>query len=92
MIKSFRHKGLEVFYKTGNIKGIQAQHAVKIRHILTLLDVATGPEALNLPAFRLHSLKGNLKNHWSIYVNGNWRITFRFIGIDVELVNYQDYH
>ncbi len=60
--------------------------------ILTALDVAIAPSDLGLPGFKLHRLKGELKDHWSIWVNGNWRVTFRFVGIDIELVDYQDYH
>jgi proteic killer suppression protein len=59
---------------------------------LAALNVAGGPGELYLPMFRLHPLKGGLKAHWSITVNANWRITFRFIGPDIELVDYQDYH
>ncbi|CDZ37588.1 Plasmid maintenance system killer [Neorhizobium galegae bv. officinalis] len=92
MIVSFRHKGLEAFYRSGMTKGIQAAHSAKLGRILGLLDVAVSSKDLNLPGFKLHPLKGNLKGHWSIWVNGNWRVTFRFVGADVELVNYQDYH
>ncbi|CDZ51426.1 type II toxin-antitoxin system RelE/ParE family toxin [Neorhizobium galegae] len=92
MIVSFRHKGLEAFYRSGTTKGIQAAHSAKLGRILGLLDVAVSSEDLNLPGFKLHPLKGNLKGHWSIWVNGNWRVTFRFAGADVELVDYQDYH
>ena len=92
MIIDFRHKGLEIFYRTGSKRGIQAAHADKLGMILAMLDVATQPQELNLPALRLHALKGELKGHWSVWVNGNWRVTFRFVGVDVELVNYQDYH
>ncbi|MDR1227929.1 MAG: type II toxin-antitoxin system RelE/ParE family toxin [Azoarcus sp.] len=92
MITGFRHKGLEVFYKTGATKGIQAAHVAKLGRILGALDVAAGPEDLNLPSFRLHLLKGDLKGFWSIMVNGNWRVIFRFAGADVELVDYLDYH
>ncbi|MGE4262214.1 type II toxin-antitoxin system RelE/ParE family toxin [Shewanella sp.] len=92
MIISFRHKGLEAFYRTGTVRGIQSAHAAKLRRVLALLDVATAPTDLNIPAFRLHQLKGDLEGYWSIAVNGNWRITFRFVGVDVELVNYVDYH
>jgi proteic killer suppression protein len=60
--------------------------------ILSLLDVAQSPDDLAIPSFRTHPLKGDLAGHWSIWVNGNWRITFRFIEIDVELVDYQDSH
>lgn len=92
MIISFRHKGLETLYRTGGIKGIQIAHASKLRRILSALDSAISPEELMLPGYRLHPLKGEMKGYWSIWVNGNWRITFRFIGADVELVDYQDYH
>ena len=92
MIISFRHKGLEAFYRTGTTRGIQTAHADKLGRILSMLDVANAPGDLNLPGFRLHPLKGNMKGHWSIWVNGNWRVTFRFVEADVELVDYQDYH
>ncbi|ANH04090.1 type II toxin-antitoxin system RelE/ParE family toxin [Shinella sp. HZN7] len=92
MIVSFRHKGLELFYASGSTKGIQASHAAKLGRILGLLDVASAPADVNLPGFRLHPLKGTMKGHWLVWVNGNWRVTFRFVGTDVELVDYQDYH
>jgi toxin HigB-1 len=92
MITSFRHKGLEAFYVTGSMRGIQAAHAAKLARILAALDAAAEPEELSLPAFRLHPLKGRLKGHWAIWVSGNWRVTFRFRGADVELVDYLDYH
>jgi len=92
MIKSFIHKGLERFYNTGSQAGIQAQHANKLRRILIRLDVATCPDDLDLPGFRLHELKGNRKGIWSITVQANWRVTFRFINADIEIVNYEDYH
>jgi proteic killer suppression protein len=92
MIIGFRHKGLEIFYRTGSQRGIQAAHAKKLQIILAMLDVAKEPRDIDLPALRLHPLKGDLKGHWSVWVNGNWRVTFRFDGPDVELVDYQDYH
>jgi proteic killer suppression protein len=92
MIIGFRHKGLEAFYRNGSRRGIQAAHAKKLGMILAMLDVAKEPQDLNQSALRLHPLKGDLKSHWSIWVNGNWRVTFRFAGADVELVDYQDYH
>ena len=92
MIVSFRHKGLQVFYETGSMRGINAAHATKLARILSALDVANSPVDLNLPAYRLHPLKGELSGFWSIWVNGNWRIIFRFDGLDVELVDYLDYH
>lgn len=92
MIVSFRHKGLEAFYRLGTTKGIQSAHAAKLARILTLLDVASNADDINLPGLKLHPLKGDMKGHWSMWVNGNWRVTFRFIENDVELVDYQDYH
>lgn len=92
MIISFRHKGLETFYTTGSVRGIQTAHAAKLGRILQVLDAASTPEGVDLPGYRLHLLKGNLKGFWSVTVNGNWRVIFRFEGADVELVDYLDYH
>lgn len=92
MITSFRHKGLQAFYDTGTTRGIQAAHSAKLKRILQMLDAATEPGGMDIPGFRLHPLKGKLKGHWSVFVNGNWRVTFRFMGADAELVDYQDYH
>lgn len=89
---SFRHKGLEALYRTGSKKGVQPAHASKLVRILGVLDVAQSAADLAIPGFRTHELKGDLAGYWSIWVNGNWRVTFRFIGQDVELVDYQDYH
>ncbi len=92
MIISFQHKGLRKFYETGSKQGIIAKHETKLQMILAALDIAESAEELNLPAFSLHSLKGNLQDYWSIKVNGNWRVIFRFTGNDVELLDYLDYH
>ncbi len=92
MIVNFCHKGLEVFFRTGSKAGIQPHHATKLRLILTMLDNAKRPEDMNAPGWHLHSLTGNLVGHWSVRINGNWRVTFRFEGEHAELVDYQDYH
>jgi proteic killer suppression protein len=92
MIISFTHKGLKRFYTSGSKAGIQAEHADKIKRLLTSLDSAVCPDDMNLPSYSLHELKGNKAGIWSVTVRANWRITFRFIGIDIELVNYEDYH
>lgn len=92
MIKSFRHKGLETFFRTGSKAGIQPAHAGKLRRILGVLDQASQPEQMNLPGFKLHPLGEDLEGFWSVWVNGNWRVIFRFEGEDAELVNYLDYH
>lgn len=92
MIKSFRHKGLETYFRSGSKAGIQPHHADRLRVQLTMLDNARKPEDMNAPGWRLHSLSGDLAGHYSITVNGNWRVTFRFEGCDAILVDYQDYH
>lgn len=92
MIKSFKHKGLKRFFETGSKRGIQASHESKLQLILTALDNAELLEDLNIPAFRLHTLSGRGQNIYSVWVNGNWRITFRFIKSNAEIVNYEDYH
>ena len=92
MIRTFRHAGLEAFYRTGSKAGIQPHHGAKLRILLTALDAAKGPQDMNAPAWRLHPLTGNLAGHWAAWGNGNWRMTFLFAGEDAELVDYQDYH
>ena len=92
MIKSFKHKGLEKFFLTGSTKGIQAIHKKKLSYILNYLDEAEIIEDLDLPAFRLHKLQGDMKDLYSITVQANWRITFEFINGNAYIVNYQDYH
>jgi proteic killer suppression protein len=74
------------------MRGVQAAHASKLNRILTVLDQASSPTELTQPDLRLHPLKGARQNFWSVWVNGNWRVTFRFLGSDVELVDYEDYH
>ena len=93
MIKSFRHKGLQRFYLTGSTAGIQAVHAGRIRVQLAALAAANHVDDLKpAPGWRLHALKGGLKNHYAMTVSGNWRLTFCFVGEDIELLDYVDYH
>ena len=92
MILSFKHKGLERFYKSGKKSGIQARHAKRLQLILGRLNASTSPEDMNLPGLYLHQLSGNRSKFWSVRVSGNWRVTFRFNGVDAELVDYEDYH
>ena len=92
MIKSFAHKGLEEFFETGSKKGIQPDHAPKLGRMLDRLDASTNPTDMNLPGYRLHQLKGDKQDMWSVTVNGNWRMTFYFEGQDAYLVDYMDYH
>jgi proteic killer suppression protein len=92
MIKSFKHKGLERFFETGSARGIQTKHSTKLRMQLSALDTAQAIEDVDVPGYRLHSLKGTRKGLWSITVNGNWRVTFEFTDGNAYIVNYEDYH
>lgn len=92
MIRSFKHKGLKRFFETGRTSGIQAQHAKRLRLILGRLHAARQQKDMSLPGLLLHELKGNRSGTWAVDVSGNWRITFRFEGEDVEVVDYEDYH
>ena len=86
------HKGLERFFRTGSTSGIQAKHDKRLRQILALLDEAISIRDMDAPGLRLHPLKGELKDLWSVTVQANWRITFRFENGDAYIVDYQDYH
>ena len=92
MIKSFRHKGLKKFFDSGSVTGIQPKHARRIRMQLVALDTATTIEDMDIPGFKLHEMKGSDKDKWSVWVNGNWRITFEFHDSHAFLLNYEDYH
>lgn len=94
MIVSFKHKGLERFFVKGDSSKLNPAHLPKIRKILAQLHAAQNVQDVNVPGWDLHPLKGNLKNHWSVKVNGNYRIIFIFIGERVEVldVDYLDYH
>ena len=92
MIRSFRHKGIEAFFLTSSKACIQTHHAAKRRVLLTALDNARKSGDLNAPDWRFHKLSGDLKGFFSITVNGNWRLIFRFDGNHTELIDYLDYH
>jgi proteic killer suppression protein len=92
MIKTFRHKGLKAFFETSSKAGIQPHHASKLKRQLVRLNVAKDPSYMNIPGWDLHPLTKDLTGHYSVSVNGNWRMTFTFEGEDAVLVDYQDYH
>ena len=92
MIKSFAHKGLEKYFLTGNAAGVQAIHGKKLRLILAQLDKAKTIDDMDIPTLHLHELKGTRKGIWSVIVQANWRVAFRFVEGDAEIVNYEDYH
>ena len=92
MIKSFKHKGIEQFFLKGRTSGIQPKHKNRLRLQLAALDSSQSIDDMDIPGFRLHRLKGTKPLRWSIWVNGNWRITFEFEDGNAYIVNYEDYH
>ena len=92
MIRSFRHAGLEAFFRTGSKAGIQPKHAKRLRLQLGQLNRASGPNDMAAPGWRLHPLKGELSGHWAVWLDENWRLTFAFESKDAVLVDYRDYH
>jgi proteic killer suppression protein len=92
VIKSFKHKGLERFFREGSKAGIQPKHERRLRLQLARLDAARSGDDMNLPGWKWHALKGDLKGHWAVFVEKNWRVTFTFEGEDAVLVDYRDYH
>ena len=92
MIESFRHKGLRKLFETGNASGVQASHAKRLRMQLAALGTARTIEDMDIPGFRLHPLKGQMRGRWSVTVNGNWRLTFEFRDGNAYVLDYEDYH
>jgi toxin HigB-1 len=93
MIKSFRHRGLQRYFETGDHRDLRADQIKRIRRVLAILDAAGSTVTLEtLPGMRLHPLKGDLEGYWSISITGNWRIIFRFDAGDMYDVDFVDYH
>lgn len=92
MIKSFKHKGLERLFIKGSTSGVQADYAPRMILILDAVDAAEQVNDLDLPGFRLHRLKGDKRNLWSVRVSANWRITFEFENGDARILDLEDYH
>jgi proteic killer suppression protein len=91
VIQSFRHKGLKRLFEDGEARGIRPDYVERIENILAVLNRVPQPTDMNLPGFRLHRLKGDRKDFWSVTVRANWRVIFRFEGghaCDVDLVDY----
>ncbi len=92
MIESFKHKVLRNLFEQDDVRKIKADHADRLRLILSALDQAGDVQDMNQPTFRLHPLKGNRKSAWAVTVRANWRVTFRFEGGDAYDVDLEDYH
>ena len=83
MIEGFKHKGLRQLFEDDNIRGVNAEH---------VLQAAETIEAIRLPTFGLHPLKGDLKGFWAVTVRANWRVIFRFENGKASDVDLVDYH
>jgi len=92
MILAIRHKELRRLYDDDDPRGVIAEHTEKLRDILARLDAAATVEDMDVPGFRLHLLKGDLKGYWAVTVRANWRVIFRFIVQNAADVDYVDYH
>lgn len=92
VIKSTRHKGLAKFYASGSVAGIQPKRANRLRIQLVALDTAVVVQDMDVPGFRLHPLSGRQRARWSIWISGNWRLTFEFKDGNAFLLDYEDYH
>ncbi len=92
MIKTFAHKEIKRFYTNGKSSGLHQEHLKRLRLILARLDAIKKPEDMNLPGFDFHPLTGKFKEYYAVSVNKNWRIIFKFDGMDVTDVDYLDYH
>lgn len=92
MIRSFRHKGLRRFFESGSVTGIQPDHTKRLRMLLAAMDTAQSIEDMRVPGFRLHELRGKQRGRWSVWVNGNWRLTFEYKDGHAHVLDYEDYH
>lgn len=92
VIKKFCHKGLKKFFQNGDKSGIQPAYAFKIELILDLLNAAMSANDMNFPGSDFHPLTGKLKDFYSVHINGNWTIIFKFENGDAYEVDLIDYH
>jgi proteic killer suppression protein len=92
VIRNIRHKGLRRLYEEDDTRGVMAEHVAKLRDILARLDAASSISDMELPGFRLHPLKGQMKGFWALVVRANWRVVFRFEAANAVDVDLMDYH
>jgi toxin HigB-1 len=92
MIRTIRHRGIKRFFQRNDRSGINAEQLPRIVHVMDTLDVATRPQDLDLPGYRLHPLRGDLKGFWSVRITGNYRIIFRMEDGDIYDIDLVDYH
>ena len=92
MIQSFKNKGLRELFEKGRSKYIASDFAPKLLRQLDAVNQADFPEQLNFPGYDLHELKGERAGTWTLKVNKNWRLTFKFENGSAVDVDLEDYH
>jgi toxin HigB-1 len=92
VIRTFRHAGLKRLFEQGDPSKIRADQVSRVADVLAHLDRAFRPSDLDLPGYRLHPLKGDLKGLWSITISANWRLVFRLQDGDAFEIDLVDYH
>ncbi len=92
MIQSFSSRALKRLYEDADGSKLPPDMVLRCSIILANLDVAKSAEELDLPSYKLHTLKGDRKGQWAVTVRANWRITFRIENGDVYDVDFVDYH
>lgn len=92
MTSTFTPISRDKFFLDNNRTRINPNHAAKLARILDRLDASIRPQDMNLPGFKLHELSGKEKGTWSVWITGNWRVTFQFHGPEAIAVDYRDYH
>ncbi len=92
MIITFKHKGLEAFYLKGISKGLQQSYTKRLKGILQFLDAAVIISDMDIPGLRLHQLEPKVDNRWSLRLDGNYRVVFRFEAGSAYEIDVVDYH
>ena len=92
VIRRIRHKGLERYFETDDMRGVPAWAKPRLDRMLDRLDAAVSPADMNVPGWRFHAVRGVREGTYAVAVSGNLRLTFRFEGDDVVGVDLEDYH
>ena len=92
MIESFADKRSAAVFQGLEVRGLPREIQGTARRKLKIIDAAPTLESLRVPpGNRLETLKGERKGQWSIRVNDQWRICFRWrngAALDVEIADY----
>ena len=94
-LDSFRHKAVRRLYEEGKTKGVPPAAVEKLRKLLFTMETAEDLNELEkFPGWRLHPLKGDRRGYWSLTVTGNWRLIFKYDGVENRATDiyFIDYH